>query len=114
MSEEIVRRDELVAMEQKIIDPATGRDITGEALSDARQEYEADLEQVISEAAERIGSGAPKAAVWEETEERIKQLQQRLWDSHKGGWLQDWLQHWKREDRFTRDLRRARERLGLE
>ena len=114
MNEEIVRRDELMGMEQKMIDPATGMDITGEVLSDARQEYEADLEQVISEAAEKIGSGAPKNSVWEETEERIKQLQQGLWDSHKGGWLQDWLQPWEPEDRFARDLRGARERLGLD
>jgi len=106
--------DEVFGMEQMIIDPITGKDITAEALTEARREYEVDLEQVIEEAADRIARGAPKTEVWAEAEERIKDLQQRLWDSHKGGWLQDWLEPWAEEDRFTRDLKRARQQLGLD
>ncbi len=107
-------RDEIFGMEQKMVDPFTGKDVTAEALTEARQEYEVALEQVIGEAADKIARGVPKMEVWAEAEERIKDLQQRLWDSHKGGWLQDWLEPWAEEDRFTRDLKRARQRLGLD
>lgn len=108
---ELRRREEL---EQKIIDPATGRDITGEALSESRQEYELELEEIIEEATDKIARGIPRIKAWEEAESRIKALQQKLWDAHKGGWLQDWLQTGAGEDRFARDLKRARRQLGID
>jgi len=114
--EEVLRKpwEEIWEREQRMIDPFTGEDITAEALRSARQEYEVDLEQALEEAADRIARGAPKAKVWVEVEDRIKALQQKLWDSHKGGWLQDWLEPWAEEDRFALDLKRVREHLGID
>ena len=106
-----LEQDEVWGMQQRMIDPTTGKDVTGEALAEAQREYEVDLEQVIREAVDRMARGALKMEVWAETEKRIKELQQKLWDSHKGGWLQDWLRPWDPEDRFTQDLKRARQRL---
>ncbi|MFH1484997.1 MAG: hypothetical protein ABIH46_02905, partial [Chloroflexota bacterium] len=107
-------QDDYWGRQQRMIDPLTGRDVTGEALAAARSDYEVALEQVISEAAVEIAGGASRTEIWPETERRIKDLQQKLWDSHKGGWLQDWLQPSNGEDRFARDLKLARHRLGLE
>ena len=95
-------------------DPVTGMNITGEVLTESRQEYETELGQVIKESIDRIAKGTPKMKVWEETEDKIKDLQQKLWNAHKGGWLQDWLQPKGGEDRFFRDLKHARNQLGID